>query len=210
MRRIIRSSALLAALALASTPAGTQYVQTLPAYDAPHGAGTVPGVHFTVGVFDGIPSGTIATATVSGFFEDVDVGSTTPVQIFLGALEVARCDVATPCDRLRGGAAWTYWFLPVEFGALTGPTATLTVTQGRGAEVHLGATTLTITYARTGPLEPQDPKDPKDPDPGIPDFEPPIPGDEIPQSTVPEPGTLALLATGLLGIAGLVRGGRRA
>ena len=182
----IRLLAVVAFAATAST-AGAQYSQTIggasgTATTFSQGV-TVPGAPFTAGIFTGIPTGTITSATITGSFGGSgDDAKSAPAQVFLNSVLVAECDVDEACE-YHDMTPFSFTFDATDFAALMSSTATLSVvptdaSDNHNSSVRLGPTTLSINFAST-------------------------------TTTTPEPTTTALLATGLIGLVPALRRRRR-
>lgn len=180
-------AAILAFVALVGTApvAGAQYSQTVgPAsgtasIGSTNGSVTTPGTPFTVGTFTGIPGGTITSATLMGSFgSSVGTGMSAPAQIFLNSVLVAECDYDDNCEYDQS-TPFTFSFDATNFAALTGPTAILTATP---TDASANGSTMVNLGATTLTIN-----------------------YATSTSTVPEPASVALLATGLLALVPAVR-----
>lgn len=186
MKRILLGAFCLAAF-LTNSAQATVTTATLPDFQGPLIFGGPFPVTHTVGTFSYSlpPDEDLTAATVSGTFGVSPNFSTAPVDLFLDSLLVAQCGTSDPCTQSGSMVPWSHTFTPGDFSFLLDGAATLTASQLTPIAVALSSIVFALETLT--------------PDPG-----PPGGG-----NPVPEPGTLLLLSSGLIGLATWIRNTKR-
>lgn len=146
-KSLIRASCLAATVLAASASQAGTFSSKLPAFD---GAGNT-GVTETIGTFllTLTPGESVVSATISGFFGNVNSSSTAAQEIYADGIKVATCAYKAACwSNLDDPIPWSYTFAADQFGIFADGKVVLTDKQTNCCVIHLDETTLSgITAA---------------------------------------------------------------